>query len=84
MRRGHELEKGIICERCKRIFYKGNYISIKYLEPILEDNTGRYKTINRHNLCKKCYSEYEYIIHEFIKSMDKPLVFNKNKYLSNN
>ena len=62
MRVNHELEKGIVCEKCNKISYKGDYVRINVLEPIVEDSTGRYKTIHRMNLCRKCYGSYKELL----------------------
>lgn len=62
MRVNHELERGVICEKCNKVVYKGNYVRIQTLEPIVEDTTGRCKTINRINLCRECHKEYKQMI----------------------
>lgn len=64
MRKRHELEKGIVCERCKQKANKPDYISIASREPLLNDTTGKLKTIDRMNLCKSCYKIYVDMIYE--------------------
>lgn len=65
MREKHEIEKGIICERCLTIAKKGHYTCIRYMRPILEDTTGANKTFSRMNLCDECFEEYKKIIEMF-------------------
>lgn len=67
MRTQHELNKGVICEKCLYIANKGEYKRINVLESITNDTTGRYKTINRINLCNQCYKDMEELMHNFIK-----------------
>ena len=64
MRVSHELSKGVVCEKCKSIVFKGDYKRINTLVPVLEDHTGRYKTIYRLNLCNRCYIDYKELIHK--------------------
>lgn len=59
MRKRHEIENGIICERCLCIAKKGNYTTVKFFKPIIEDTTGRTEIISRMNLCNDCYNEYK-------------------------
>ena len=59
MRLNHELDRGVICEKCEQVVYKGNYKRINTLDPLVEDTTGRCKNIHRLNLCNKCYTEYK-------------------------
>lgn len=65
MREKHEIEKGIICERCLAIVQKGYYTSIRYVRPVVEDTTGVNRTISRMNLCNECFEEYKKIIEAF-------------------
>lgn len=67
MRDKHELEHGIICESCGKHCKKGDYISIKHVAPIIEDTTGRNKTIDRFNFCNKCYNNYMKFMKNFAK-----------------
>ena len=63
MRVSHELDKGIVCEKCNKVSTKeSGYKRINVLEPIVEDSTGRYKTIHRMNLCRKCYGSYKELL----------------------
>lgn len=54
----HELERGVVCEKCENTAYKGGYKKISTFTSIVEDTTGRLKNIHRMNLCNKCYKEY--------------------------
>ena len=67
MRKEHELPKGIICEKCLKKTYKGNYKKISILEPIIYDTTGKNITTNRINLCNKCFLEFENLLKNFLK-----------------
>ena len=68
MRTNHELPRGVVCERCKRTVYKGNYVAIRHVEPIVESSSGHQKVVYRYNLCKKCYSTYKNIVNKFINT----------------
>lgn len=68
MRVSHELERGVICERCLNITTKEmGYKRIQISTPIKEDSTGRIKHIDRMNLCNECYEEYKSLIREWTK-----------------
>ena len=64
MRVSHELERGVICEKCEEVAYKGGYKRIATMTSIVEDTTGRFKTIHRMNLCNKCYKEYRELLNK--------------------
>lgn len=65
MREKHEIEKGIICERCLAIVQKGHYTSIRYVRPVLDDTTGVNRTISRMNLCNECFEKYKKYVEAF-------------------
>lgn len=67
MRNRHELEHGVLCESCGKHCIKGEYTSIRHITPIIEDTTGRYKTIDRFNFCNKCYNKYMKFMKDFAK-----------------
>ena len=67
MRVQHELEKGIICERCLEHVTKENYKRINVSKAIIEDTTGRFKVIHRVNLCQSCYNDYRKLVNDFIE-----------------
>lgn len=72
MRVAHELEKGVVCERClKHTTKEDGYKRINVLSPVVEDTTGKYKTIYRMNLCKDCYKEYFRWLNNFIAKEGK-------------
>ena len=73
MRRRHETERGVICEHCNRHVFKGEYIRINHLVPIIADTTGKYESVGRYNLCNRCYSEYAEFMNRFC-------IFGKNKH----
>ena len=68
MRPKHELERGIICEKCLKHSYKGHYKRIKTETAKIESTTGEYYIIHRLNLCNKCFEEYTNLINEFLDS----------------
>lgn len=70
MRKKHELEHGVICEHCLHIIKNKNYKRINTLIAIKSDTTGRFKTIDRVNLCDQCYETYKNLISEFIRVED--------------
>ena len=65
MRTRHELDKGVICEKCLHIVTKKNYKRITTNQPILSDTTGRFKVVYRINLCNNCYDKYAKLVDEF-------------------
>ena len=65
MREKHECERGVICERCLKLVYKGNYTRIQYSRSVVDDTTGTTKTISRMNLCNDCFDEYKDLIEIF-------------------
>lgn len=66
MRENHELERGIICEKCLNHATKEKgYTRVNFTKPIKEDSTGKTKSINRINLCDNCYNELIKLIEEF-------------------
>ena len=68
MRVSHELERGVICERCLKITTKEmGYKRIQISTPLKEDSTGRIKYIDRMNLCTECYEEYKSLIRDWTK-----------------
>ena len=67
MRQAHELERGIICEKCFKTAYKGYYKRIKVETALTTSTTGEYKIINRMNLCDNCYKQYCSIVNSFLK-----------------
>ena len=66
MRARHELTKGVICERCRRVVTKAQYKRIIVIVPVVENTTGTTKTYNRTNLCNDCYKEYENLMKDFL------------------
>jgi len=68
MRRQHELERGIVCEKCRKIAHKGFYKRIKVETAITTSTTGENKVIYRMNLCDSCYDQYCSIILKFLDS----------------
>lgn len=66
MRKKHELDRGIVCERCRCIATKMQYKRITVTVPVIEDTTGRTRNLNRVNLCNKCYKEYENPMKNFL------------------
>jgi hypothetical protein len=67
MRIQHELEKGVVCERClKHTTKEEGYKRINASTPIVEDSTGKYKVIHRMNLCASCYKDYREMINKFV------------------
>lgn len=75
MRRQHELESGVICEKCLRIVTKKDYKRITTIEPIASSTTGLTKTVYRINLCNQCYDKYSKLVDEFCdrKRRDKEI-----------
>lgn len=66
MRQKHELEKGVICEKCLGTFSKERgYTRVKFEKPVPESSTGVSKSISRMNLCNNCYEEFKKVIEEF-------------------
>lgn len=66
MREKHELEHGVICEKCLDIVTKENYTRIRFAKPIVEDTTGKEKIVSRMNLCNSCYEEYKKVTAMFV------------------
>lgn len=66
MRNKHELSRGVVCERCLCTVLKVEYRRVTTVSPIVDDNTGKCKTINRLNLCGKCYAEYKKLVKNFV------------------
>lgn len=66
MRESHELEHGIICEKCLCIATKDNYTRIQFSKPIPEDTTGRTKVIARVNFCNSCYEKFKKVTESFM------------------
>lgn len=66
MRKAHELDKGIVCEKCGKITYKGKYIAVMHIKSVELDSTGRRETIDRFNLCDECYKIYRKLIYRFM------------------
>lgn len=67
MRISHELEKGVICERCLKHVTKENYKRTVTQKPNVNDTTGSCKIIYRLNLCNDCYEEYKELVNKFIE-----------------
>ena len=65
MREKHELEKGIVCEKCLDVVTNKQYTRIQYSKPIVSDTTGRNIIVSRMNLCNKCFDEYKSMIETF-------------------
>ena len=65
MREKHELERGIICEKCLKIASKKDYIRSSFNKPIIGDSTGATKVISRMNLCSECYEELKGLLETF-------------------
>ena len=65
MRTRHELDKGVICEKCLHIVKNKEYKRITTNQPILSDTTGRFKVVYRINLCNNCYDKYAKLVDEF-------------------
>ena len=65
MRPPHELDSGVICEKCLHISTKKSYKRITTNEPVVSDTTGRCKVVHRMNLCNQCYDEYIKLVDEF-------------------
>lgn len=65
MRERHELERGIICEKCLNFASKKEYTRINFIKPIAEDSTGMTKVVSRMNLCNDCYEEFKEVIESF-------------------
>ena len=65
MRRQHELNRGVICEKCLHIVTKTDYKRITTNEPIVSDSTGMFKVVCRINLCNNCYDKYAKLVDEF-------------------
>ena len=54
MREKHELERGVICEKCLKVSSKEEgYTRINFPKPIKEDSTGRTRVVSRMNLCNE-------------------------------
>lgn len=67
MREKHELERGVICEKCLKVSSKEEgYTRINFLKPIKEDSTGRTRVVSRMNLCNECYEQLKQILETFI------------------
>lgn len=67
MREKHELERGVIWEKCLKISSKEEgYTRINFTKPIKEDSTGRTRNVSRINLCNNCYEELKQILETFI------------------
>lgn len=80
MREKHELERGIICEKCLKTSFKKEYTRISFTKPIPEDTTGRTRVVSRMNLCNKCYEELKLILETFVgKSFVEKVDVNKEK-----
>ena len=73
MRRQHELDSGVICEKCLHIVTKKNYKRITVNEPVVSDTTGRFKVVYRINLCNQCYDEYIKLVDEFCTRSENPI-----------
>jgi len=65
MRERHELEHGVVCERCLDIVYNKQYTRIQYSKPVINDTTGKVRYISRMNLCNKYFEEYKNMIETF-------------------
>lgn len=58
MRVKHELSRGVVCEKCEKEVKDGKYKRINALVRKENDTTGMFKTIDRFNLCDKCYEKF--------------------------
>lgn len=65
MREKHELDRGVICEKCLKVASKKDYIRINFNKPIIGDSTGTTKVISRMNLCNECYEELKVLLESF-------------------
>ena len=84
MRERHELEHGVVCERCLDIVYNKQYTRIQYSKPVVDDTTGRVKFISRMNLCNKCFGEYKNMIETFTgRKFEEHLISQKKEALLN-
>lgn len=83
MRENHELDRGIICEKCLKIVSKEEYIRLNFNKPIPEDTTGRTKVVSRINLCNECYEELKVLLESFTgrKFIEKVDVTSKKEEL---
>jgi len=79
MRERHELERGVICERCLDTAYKKQYTRIQYTKPVIDSSTGESKNINRINLCNKCFEEYKIMMEAFTGRKFEEVDFSKKK-----
>ena len=63
----HELERGVVCNKCKRRVKKSDgFKRITTFEPIVADTTGKYITTGKLLLCNDCFELYKSIIASWV------------------
>lgn len=60
----------IICDRCKHLCQKTEFISVIHKTANTIDTTGRQSTINHVNLCLDCFDAYNITLQSFLKQQN--------------